>query len=83
MSAADGELEPAMAQALAEWNRVREHGFTQTELDRRKIAYLRQAETRFKDRENQDSGRLARQVTSVFQGTFGSARTGVDARNLP
>ena len=68
VSAADGELEPAMAQALTEWRRVREHGFTETELERQKVSMLRQAETRFKDRENQQSGRLARRMTSVFQG---------------
>jgi zinc protease len=68
VTAADGELEPAMAQALTEWKRIREHGFTQTELDRQKVSMLRQAETRFKDRENQRSGMLARRMTSVFQG---------------
>jgi zinc protease len=66
--AADGELEPALAQVLTEWKRVREHGFTQTELDREKVSMLRGAETRYKDRENQNSGRLARRITSVFQG---------------
>jgi zinc protease len=68
VSAADGELEPAMAQALTEWRRIREHGFTQTELDRQKVAMLRRAETRYKDRENQRSGGLARRITPVFQG---------------
>ena len=67
VSAADGELEPALQQALIEWERAREHGFTQTELDRNRTSRLRFAETRYKDRENQESSRLARRLTSVFQ----------------
>lgn len=66
--AADGELAPALEQALTEWRRVQEHGFTQTELDRRKTDILRADEARWKDRENQDSSNLARRMTSVFLG---------------
>jgi zinc protease len=67
-SAADGELPIALEQVLMEWQRVRDHGFTSTELERQKTSILRYSEARWKDRENQDSSRLARRLTSVFIG---------------
>jgi len=68
VSSADGELPTALEHVLLEWQRVREHGFTVTELERQKTSILRYSEASWKDRKNQDSSRLARRLSSVFIG---------------
>lgn len=67
-AAADQELLAALEQVLAEWQRVRDHGFLETELAREKESILRYDEARWKDRANQNSSGLARQLTPLFLG---------------
>jgi zinc protease len=67
-SSAEGELLPALEQVLSEWQRVRDHGFLASELEREKREILRVGEARWKDRANQESSSLARRMAGVFTG---------------
>ena len=62
----DGGLERGLEALLTEAERVRRHGFTATEFERRKAEVTRAFERRFAERENQESGSLAGRYVQAF-----------------
>ena len=65
-----GGLETGFEALLEELQRVRQHGFTATELAREKVNLLRSVESSYKQRDQLDSGALAAEYRTHFlQGT--------------
>ncbi|MCP4168857.1 MAG: insulinase family protein [Chloroflexi bacterium] len=62
----DDKVEPGLEALLTEVERVRRHGFADTELERAKIDLLRFHETIYDERENIDNGALAGQYLDHF-----------------
>ncbi len=62
----EGGIERGLDALLTEAERVVRHGFTQSELDRRKVAIRRANERSLAERDNQESARFAGQYVQVF-----------------
>ena len=62
MVAKPGELEKGFKAALTESERIKKFGFTQTELDRAKQAYLLQIESAFKEKDKTQSDAYVNEV---------------------
>jgi len=62
----DNGIQQGLETLLTETKRVRKHGFTQTELDRQKIALLRFRERQYKERDKTKSSRFTSQCVSNF-----------------
>ncbi|WP_037321148.1 pitrilysin family protein [Salegentibacter sp. Hel_I_6] len=65
MTGEDQQLESLKA-LLEENERVKRHGFTESEFKRAKSEYLARLEQQYKDRDKQESGRLVSQYVSHF-----------------
>lgn len=61
-----GELEKGVKTALAETEKVKLFGFTQTELDRAKQSYLTSMEAAYKERDKTPSANYVREYTRLF-----------------
>ncbi len=61
-----GGIEDGFAALLEEMQRVRQHGFTETELAREKVNLLSSVEKAYKEREQRESGDLAQAYTDHF-----------------
>lgn len=61
-----GELEKGVKTALAETEKVKLFGFTQTELDRAKRSYLTSMEAAYKERDKTSSANYVREYTRLF-----------------
>ena len=61
-----GGIEDGFAALLEEIQRVRQHGFTETELAREKVNLLSSAEKAYKERDQRESGDLAQVYTDHF-----------------
>ncbi len=59
-------VEPGFTALLEEMQRVRQHGFTATELAREKVNLLSSAESAYKERDQLESGRLAQWYRDHF-----------------
>ena len=59
-------VEPGFAALLEEMQRVRQHGFTETELAREKINLLSAAERVYRERDQLESGNLAQEYADHF-----------------
>ena len=59
-------VEPGFTALLEEMQRVRQHGFTATELAREKVNLLSSAESAYKERDQLESGRLAQWYRNHF-----------------
>ena len=59
-------VEPGFTALLEETQRARQHGFTQSELDREKTNLLSAAERVYKERDQLESANLAREYTDHF-----------------
>ncbi|HVS31066.1 MAG TPA: insulinase family protein [Thermoanaerobaculia bacterium] len=62
----NGGVERGLSTLLTEARRVETHGFTQTELERARISFLRNIERTYEDREKQESARFASQYVEHF-----------------
>lgn len=62
----DGGIERGLDAILTEAARVDRHGFTETELERKKIEILRNLEQRFTEREKQESRGFASQYINAY-----------------
>ena len=80
---AEGGLERGLDALLTEAERVRQHGFTETEFARQKAEVLRSFERRFAERANQESANLAgRYVQAFLRGTtFSSPEDDLELAN--
>lgn len=74
----EGEAARGLEGALTEAERVRQHGFTASELERHKEEILRSLESAYQERENTASSTYARRLVSHF--LAGDAVPGIEAR---
>jgi zinc protease len=62
----DGDIERGLTATFTEAERVRQHGFTTTELDRQKTALLRSLEIQLNERDKTSSGTFALRYVNHF-----------------
>jgi zinc protease len=62
----DGRIPQGLKALLTEVDRVQEHGFGETELERIKKSVLARAESRFNERDRTENGSLARECVAHF-----------------
>jgi zinc protease len=73
----DGGIETGLEALLTEAERVSRHGFTQSELERERRELLRALESRYAEREQQESARYAGEYMTHF--LYGSPSPGIEA----
>ena len=72
----EDQVERGLDALLTEVERVDRHGFTETELERAKVEYLRGYERIFQERGNLDSGNYASEYSRVFR--YGEPTPGIE-----